>query len=126
MVIVDTALTMALLGSKGIDINPLVGTKEFDWAPHFWRIDVVLLFIPFIAMTKWKFTREWLLQGITVGYGWSVLNALCILLIGVDISIYQFLPVWAYVFGIIFQFSVGLGILWVFRRISERRVLDIH
>ena len=118
--ILDSLWTILLLNKAGIDTNPFSGTKEFDWSLHFWRIDTAIVLIPLIALTNWGFARKWIIQGITVGYGWSVVNGLSDLLFGVDIGIYQFIPQWMYFFGVLFQFAVGLIILWVYRNIRGK------
>lgn len=128
-VIADTGLTMVLLMYYfGIEANPFAGSKMFDWSFHFWRIDTVIILIPLLSLTplSWKFTRNWLLQGITVGYGWTVLNGLSIWLLGADIGLYQFITKEWYFLGVMFQFAVGMGILWVYRRIRGRRSLVVH
>lgn len=123
MVIADSLLTLFIVANKyGVEANPFVGDKVFDWSFHFWRIDAVLLMIPLISMLKWSFARNYLLQGVTVAYGYTVLNALCILLFDVDISIYQFIPQWLYFPGVLFQFSMGMIVLWIYRRIRGRRI----
>jgi hypothetical protein len=130
MVIADTALTLFILANHyGIEANPLIGDKLFDWSFHFWRIDIVLLLIPLIALMplSFKFVRNWLLQGITVGYGWSVVNGLTIALFKVDIGIYQYIPQPLYFVGIVLQFTVGFVILWLYRRLGRgNRIVDIH
>jgi len=117
-IVADTALTMYILSHcYGMEANPFAGDKVFDWSFHFWRIDTVLIAIPLISIMKWGFAQNWLLQGITVGYGWTVLNGITMALFQVDIGIFQFLPLWAYYFGVLFQFAVGIVLLWVYRRL---------
>lgn len=128
LVILDSILTIWILHNElGYEANPFVGDKVFDWSFHWFRIDVVIIMIPIIAMMPLSFTfvRNWLLQGITVGYSWSVINALTILLFKFDIGIYQFIPGWAYFLGIAFQFAVGFLVLWVFRRLRGRRITAV-
>lgn len=120
IVISDTLLTMFILHNQlGYEANPFIGDKMFDWTLHWFRIDMVMVIIPFIALMPLSFTfvRNWLLQGVTVGYSWSVINEVSILSFQTDIGIYQFLPGWAYFFGIAFQFAVGFLILWVVRKL---------
>jgi len=114
--IADTGLTMYIMSHYyGMEANLFAGDKIFDWSFHFWRIDTVLIIIPLISIMKSKFIRNWLLQGITVGYGWAVLNGVSVALFQFDIGIFQFLPLWAYYFGVLFQFGVGMFLLWVYR-----------
>lgn len=128
-VIADTLLTMYILSHYyGGEANPFVGDKLFDWSFHWWRIDTVILIIPLISLLpmSWKFARNWLLQGIIVGYAWTVVNGLSIALFQVDIGIYQFIPQRTYFFGVLFQFAVGILILWIYRRIRGRRPITVH
>jgi hypothetical protein len=118
--ILDSLWTILLLNKAGFDANPFSGSKQFDWSWHWWRIDMVLVLIPILSITKWNFTRNWLLQGITVGYGWSAINGLSDLLLGVDIGIYQFLPQWLYFFGVLFQFGMGMVVLWIYRTVRGK------
>jgi hypothetical protein len=124
-VIADTLLTMYVVSHYyGTEINPFVGNKLFDWSFHWWRIDTVMLIIPLISLLplSWKFARNWLLQGITIGYAWTVLNGMCVALWQVDIGIYQFIPQWAYFFGVLFQFTIGVLILRIVRMIHNKKL----
>jgi hypothetical protein len=128
-VIADTLLTMYILVNYfGGEANPFAGSKMFDWSFHFWRIDTVLIMIPLISLMplSFKFVRNWLLQGVTIGYAWSVVNGLTIAMWQVDIGVYQFIPQWAYFFGVLFQFAVGVLILWIIRRLRGRRPIVVH
>jgi hypothetical protein len=122
-VITDAILTSILISNKlGIEANPFIrdSVHSFDWGFHLLRIDMAILLIPFIALTKWDFTRNWLLQSFTIGYAWTILNSLSILIIGVDISIYQFLPTYLYLVGFVAQFLLGLIILLLYRHLRTR------
>jgi len=121
LMVLDSLFTILLLSKFGLDANPFSGSKQFDWSWHWGRIDSVLFLVPILSITKWKFTSNWLFQGIVVGYGWSVVNSLSELLFGVDIGIYQFLPGWAYLLGVLIQFFMGLIILWVYRNLRGKK-----
>jgi len=123
IMILDTILTLWIIHNElGYEANPFIGDKVFDWTFHWFRIDMVFIIILLVALMplSFKFVRNWLIQGITVGYSWSVINALFILLWKIDIGIYQFIPGWAYFFGILFQFGIGLLVLWMFRKIFQK------
>ena len=121
MVVADSLLTLFIISSKlGVEANPFVGDKLFDWTFHFWRIDAVIIMIPLISILRWPFSRNYLLQGVTVAYGYTVLNALCSLLFKTDISFYQYIPQWAYFFGVLFQFGMGMIALWIYRTVRGK------
>ena len=121
-VLADSGLTLyILINTLGVEANPFIGGNMFDWSWHFFRIDIVFFIIPVLSMLKWPFARNWLLQGCTVGYAWTIANEISIILFKTDINIYQFLPSWAYLFGVLFQFFMGIVILWVYRNIQKDR-----
>ena len=120
LVLTDAVLTCFVLINKyGMEANPFVQgqVQSFDWNFHIFRIEVVLLIIPLIAMTPWAFTRNWLLQSVVVAYVWTVLNSVVMLLSAgnVNISVYQLLPSYLYLLGFAVQFLVGLVFLYCAR-----------
>lgn len=121
LVVADGVLTILLLTNQyGIEANPFVPAQgiSIDWTFHMFRIDVVLLLIPLIAMTPWLFTRNWLLQSFIIAYAWTILNNAIMLASkgAVAISVYNFMPN-LYLVGFLLQFLVGVLILWAARRL---------
>ena len=120
LVLANAILTCILLINQyGEEANPFIKSQvqSFDWSFHLFRIEVVLLIIPLIAMTPWSFTREWLLQSVTVAYIWTVLNSIVMPLSAgtINISIYQILPPYFYLIGFFIQFLVGVVFLYFAR-----------
>lgn len=128
-VIVDAILTTILIGNRlGIEANTFIrdSINSFDWGFHILRMDIAILLIPIIALTRWDFTRNWLLQAFTIGYAWTILNSISILSFNTDISVYQFLPTYLYLIGFVAQFLVGLLVLLLVRWLRVRRTAAIH
>jgi hypothetical protein len=124
-VFMDAALTIYLLSMKlGAEANPFIrdNVESFDWGFHIFRVDVAFLIIPLIALTKWDFARNWLLQAVTISYVLTIANSVVMLLTNgsVCISFYQFLPDYLYLMGFLLQFCFGLLILYGMRKTFNR------